>query len=56
MWNEQYQSSFDLLKQKLANPPILTYPDFRMPFIVLPDASSTAIGGVLSQIQDGGEK
>ena len=56
MWNEQCQYSFDLLKQKLANPPILTYPDFTIPFIVSTDALSTAIGGILSQIHDGGEK
>ena len=40
----------------MANPPILTYPDFTIPFIVSTDASSTAIGGILSQIHDGGEK
>ena len=56
VWNDQCQLSFNLIKQKLANPPILTYPDFRLPFIVATDASSTAIGGVLSQVQDGVEK
>ena len=40
----------------MANPPILTYPDFTIPFIVSTDASSTAIGGILSQVHDGGEK
>ena len=56
VWNDQCQLSFNLIKQKLANPPILTYPDFKLPFIVATDASSTAIGGVLSQVQDGVEK
>ena len=56
MWNEQCQHSFDLLKQKLASPPILTYPDFKIPFIVSTDASGTAIGGVLSQVQGSAEK
>ena len=51
VWNEQYQRSFDLLKQKLVNPPILMYPDFKLPFIVATDASSTAVGAVLSQVQ-----
>ena len=56
VWNEQCQYSFDLLKQKLANPPVLTYPDFTVPFIVSTDASSTTIGGIFSQIYDGSEK
>ena len=56
VWNEQCQHSFDLLKQKLVSPPILTYPDFKVPFIVSTDASGTAIGGVLSQVQKGSEK
>ena len=56
VWNDQCQLSFNLIKQKLANPPILTYPDFRLPLIVATDASSTTIGGVLSQVQDGVEK
>ena len=56
VWNKQCQHSFDLLKQKLASPPILTYPDFKIPFIVSTVASGTAIGGVLSQVQGSAEK
>ena len=56
VWNEQCQQSFNLLKQKLVSPPILTYPDFKSPFIVATDASSIAVGGVLSQVQGGAEK
>ena len=51
VWNEQCQQSFDLLKQKLFNPPILTYLDFKLRFIVATNASSTAVGVVLSQVQ-----
>ena len=56
VWNEPCQHSFDLLKQKLVSPPILMYPEFKVPFIVSTDASGTAIGGVLSQVQKGSEK
>ena len=56
MWNKQCQYSFDLLKQQLANPPVLTCPDFTVPFIVSTDTSFTVIGGILSQIHDGSEK
>ena len=50
-WNESCQLAFDALKQKLVTPPILAYPDFSSQFLVYSDASSTAIGGVLGQLQ-----
>ena len=56
MWNEQCQHSFVLLKQKFFSPPILTYPDFKVPFIVSTNASGTAIGGVLRKAQKGSDK
>ena len=40
----------------MVSPPILTYPDFKVPFIVSTDPSGTTIGGVLSQVQKGSEK
>ena len=43
-------------KTKLTTPPVLAFPQFQTPFIVATDASDHAIGGVLSQIQDGQEK
>ena len=54
-WNPSCQLAFDTLKHKLTTPPILAYPDFLSPFLVYSDASSTAIGGVLGQIQQNKE-
>lgn len=55
-WTPQCQQAFDQLKQLLVSPPILAYLRFEIPFVVHADASDHAIGGVLSQIQDGKER
>lgn len=52
-WTTECETSFATLKSKLTNPPVLAFPRFTDPFLVATDASDTAIGGVLSQIQDG---
>lgn len=44
------------MPEKQAQSPILAYPDFREPFILDTDASDLAIGGILSQIQNGTER
>ena len=57
-WNSNCQEAFDKLKLKLVSPPILSYPDFSLPFLLFflhTDASSSTIGAVLSQIQAGKE-
>ena len=46
-WNTEHQQSFDLLKEKLINAPILKYPSFNQRFIIRTDASYEGIGGVL---------
>lgn len=38
---------FDQLKCKLTKAPILSYPNFTLPFILQTDVSDTAIGGIL---------
>jgi hypothetical protein len=48
-WTTEEQESFDLLKSKLVEFPILQFPDFQQPFIVTTDASGYGIGAVLSQ-------
>ena len=54
-WDASCQTAFDQLKCKLTKAPILSYPDFTLPFILQTDASDTAIGGILSQSHDGHE-
>lgn len=48
-WTDDRQKSFEILKDKLMNPPILQYPDFSKEFIITTDASDFALGAVLSQ-------
>ena len=55
-WQENHQEAFDTVKEKLVNAPILAYPNATDVFILDTDASGTAIGAVLSQLQDGDEK
>ena len=40
----------------MSTEPLLIYPDFKQPFIVACDASTKAIGAVLSQLRDGEER
>lgn len=49
-WNTKCEQSFETLKQRLASPPILQYPDFsdQNRFIVQTYASNNAIGAILS--------
>ncbi|KAJ9553266.1 hypothetical protein OSB04_017311 [Centaurea solstitialis] len=42
-------SAFDKLKKELISAPILTAPDWNLPFVLMCDASDTAIGAVLGQ-------
>ena len=51
-WSSACQEAFVLLKQALVSPLILTYPDFKQPFLLYTDASDFALGAVLSQVQN----
>eukprot|EP00253_Pinus_taeda_P030585 PITA_30585 len=48
-WTEATEKSFQLLKRKITERPILRLPDFQKLFQVRCNASGTAIGAVLSQ-------
>jgi len=55
-WTNEHWNAFDELKKSLSTEPLLIYPDFTQPFIVACDASTKAIGAVLSQIREGEER
>ena len=48
-WTTEAEKSFNLLKHKITEQPILVLPDFQKTFQVKCDASRYAVGGVLSQ-------
>lgn len=48
-WSEEANESFNLLKSALVSAPILKCPNFNEPFYIHTDASSFAIGAVLTQ-------
>jgi hypothetical protein len=48
-WIEEAEKSFNLLKKKIMEQPILVFPDFSKTFQVRCDVSGFAIGVVLSQ-------
>ena len=55
-WNSDCQEAFVTLKAALTGPDIMAYPLNDGIFILDTDACDTAIGSVLSQIQDGRER
>ena len=55
-WGQEEQEAFESLKVTLVNPPVLGLPNTEDPFILDTDASDTAIGAELLQIQNGEEK
>ena len=52
IWSSECEVSFNTLKQKLTQAPILTYPSFHRnasPFVLETDASAVGLGAVLEQ-------
>ena len=54
-WTADCQRAFDTLKRALVSAPVLSYPDFSLPFHLYVDASQTGIGLTLGQIVEGKE-
>ena len=52
-WEKEHQEAFEELKEKITSQPVLSLPRREGKFKVETDASGHAIGGVLSQEQDG---
>jgi hypothetical protein len=56
VWNDKCTEAFELLKKVLSSHPVLSQPDFSVPFCVATDASDTGIGAVLFQDTPKGRK
>ena len=53
VWTQEHQGVLEKLVDCLANPPILGYPDYGLPFVLHTDASNEGLGAVLYQRQYG---
>jgi len=49
-WNAERQQAFEMLKDRLASPPVLRRPDTSLPYLLHTDWSPVAIGAVLAQV------
>ena len=49
VFSQECVESFNMLKDKLINAPIMTTPDWTLPFEIMCDASDFAVGAVLGQ-------
>ena len=54
IWHNTHDEAFETLKKKLTEKPILTFPDIKKKFVLLTDASSHAVAGVLNQEDEQG--
>ena len=54
IWTQEWEKSFDEIKELLTTAPLLITSDFCKPFIVSCDACKTRIGGVLAQLDEEG--
>jgi len=48
-WIVVHEEAFQTLKGKLITPPVLKYPDFNQPFILMMDARGEGLGALLLQ-------
>lgn len=55
-WTNDCQTAFETLKKALVSPPILKFPDMNKEFILTTDASGSAIGYILGQLDETGKE
>ena len=55
-WSAECEAAFTYLRQVLTSSPVVTLPNFALPFKVYTDASKDSVGAVLSQDEEGCEK
>ena len=55
-WSEKCQKAFDTLKEALTSPPVLGYANMNKPFVLSTDASGSAIGYILGQVDETGKE
>ena len=55
-WTEKCQNAFEHLKKALISPPILGFPNMNKEFVLSTDASGTAIGYILGQVDKSGNE
>ncbi|XP_050295859.1 uncharacterized protein LOC126735794 [Anthonomus grandis grandis] len=51
VWSPECENAFNTIKEKLVSAPVLSCPDFDLPFIIQCDASDFGLGAVLYQVQ-----
>ena len=56
VWSKECNDAFFDLQKRLVSSPILTLPDFSLPFVLDTDASGDGLGAVLAQNVDGVER
>ena len=54
-WTAACQDSFNCLKKKLIEGPVLAYPDFRKDYVLETDTSKQGLGAILSQVHNDGK-
>ena len=48
-WDATHEYSFTVLKSALTQAPVLSFPDYSLPFVIATDASAQGLGAVLMQ-------
>ena len=55
VWGQAQEQSFQQLKKALTTAPVLTFPDYTLPFVIYTDASALGVGAVLMQTVKSGK-